>query len=121
MGVTDCPHTNREPVWTSVNTYLEPMQSRRLREQCQDCGALLAGDLAHKLAGPNTREVDIDAARKAMEAGEQKWVERDEERQREREREREQRRADYNAYLSTAEWWRRRSLVMDRANEICEG
>jgi len=93
----------------------------RLREQCKDCGRLLGRDLSHSMATPDTPQLDMAAAQRALDAEEERgrrvWAEYHEQ----RERENEEWWRNYNAYLCTDEWWQRRSLVMDRANEICEG
>jgi 5-methylcytosine-specific restriction endonuclease McrA len=116
-----CAHTNTRLVWTEFTTRLQRMDTRRLRKQCKDCGKLLSSDFPHAQAPPDTPNVDLGAASRALAAEEHGIAQFWNQRREQRERENEQWWDQYNEYLQTDAWQRRRQLVRQRANGLCEG
>ena len=112
-----CNHPSLRIVWTKYNSSGGEFQRPRLRNYCDDCGRILAGDLKHSLANSDTPQLTRDEAMRR----EQIWHQYQERLDVERKRQEEQRRDDYEAYLQTQEWAERRQRVLKRANGVCEG
>jgi hypothetical protein len=115
-----CKHETKHPVWTTVAADGEPLQgAKQLRNQCADCGKLLAQQLPHHLATSSTPNADLAALKSynhkySWEAQAPAYQER-------RDAERREWFKAHDEYLATPEWWDKREAVMKRADSLCEG
>jgi 5-methylcytosine-specific restriction endonuclease McrA len=119
-----CSHSYNHLVWTDVNSRGDSMQVRRLRHQCEVCGALFGEFAAYALATPGTPEVDKDMLRAWNAHEDAKWRELNaawEEQQRKRDEQDAAWWANYNNYLQSAAWRELRPRIFRRAGGICEG
>jgi hypothetical protein len=105
VGDTVCMHQSVKLVWVPVGG-----NSRQLRHQCQDCGGLHGKAMPHHLATPNTSLVDAAMIERWETQHRPRW-----------ERFQKERREKYQNYLASEQWWKRRAMVLRRANDICEG
>ena len=121
-----CGHETKYLVWTKWGNDGESFESGRteLREQCADCGRLLAGARRHSLAGRNTPWVDLGGLKlreqkrqEALRVQQEEW----EERRRQYEADRQAHRERYRAYLLTPQWREKRELVIRHADGLCQG
>jgi hypothetical protein len=120
-----CWHENLIVVWSTIGSSGDRLPYRSLREQCIDCGKLLARSLSHSLATSDTPDVDEERVKAAIENERQQWIEQSNQALQEinerREREAEEWWTKYNDYLCTPDWQARRALVLKRSGGICEG
>jgi hypothetical protein len=116
----DCMYANVTAKWLPTINGL-----RQLRNQCDDCGRVLANTLPHRLATPDTPEVDQAARsqchRKCNEEREARWAAECERRQAEWAAGRAEWFDEHNEYLKSPQWWAKRIAVLKRAKGICEG
>lgn len=124
----DCFHQSKKLVWTEINTWGDGLLNRQLREQCMDCGRLLSAAKTHSLATPHTPGVDQDALKKWQEDFFRKrqnnaYAERSGflELATLADQNRAERSEEYQEYLQSEAWRKKRDRVMKRANFTCEG
>jgi hypothetical protein len=111
-----CKHPNKRLVWSTVGSSGVPLDNKQLREQCLDCGRLLAQAMKHSLATPDTPDVDIEALNKFIANRDAAWIAREAEWERQRQAWRE----DYQTHLQSNTWRQKRELVFRRARYTCE-
>jgi hypothetical protein len=124
----NCSHENRVKVWTSVSGWelTNVLEYPRLRQQCRDCGTLFSRDFKHSLATADTPQVDITAAKRAVEHEKRIMFGVQSERLQaftERRRQEDEEWWDrYSEYITfSPAWQHRRALVFKRADHVCEG
>lgn len=119
--MTACKHERKGLVWTQVGSDGRPIMARTLRFQCPDCGCLFGSSAPHHMARRDTPEIDLAKLLFHIEQRDRFYALRRERLATEAEQRREQWRQEHSEYLRGEEWRFKRSLVMKRANWICEG
>jgi 5-methylcytosine-specific restriction endonuclease McrA len=112
-----CAHPNQRIVWTRFSNYGDEYQKPQLRNFCNDCGRLIGGALKHALATDDTPTLSPEEATRHG----RMWNEHYRQLEIERENQTKEWRANYDAYLKTEVWARKRKLVLERAGCLCEG
>jgi 5-methylcytosine-specific restriction endonuclease McrA len=92
--------------------------TRQLRRQCIACGDLIGPSLAHKMAAPDTPEIDAALWKKW---GEDWWGEHRRNFRDELEKNSREWWAWYNEYLRSEAWGEKRRQVLERDDGICQG
>jgi 5-methylcytosine-specific restriction endonuclease McrA len=82
---------------------------------------LLPNHLPHRLATPDTPDVDLAALKRCRERQEQEWQDRLRSYQEENEAKRREWFEAHNEYLQTDEWQEKREAVLDREDSLCQG
>jgi len=117
-----CEHARKNIVWSTVNAAGEPLEgAKQLRYQCTDCGKLLANQLPHHLATPDTPNVDLATLKRCREREEQEWRDRAQFYEEKREREHQEWLEAHSEYLQTDEWQEKREAVLEREDNLCQG
>lgn len=116
-----CYHEHKRVVWSSVDTHGEKLLTRQLRHQCADCGRLLSNALPHSMACPATPPVDLEAIKNWARYDKDQWSKRALESQSIKQKRQEEWRLNYQQYLQSETWARKREAVFDRCNGLCEG
>jgi hypothetical protein len=121
----ECSHENKRIVETHLGVQGEPMRIKQLRYQCQECGGLSYNAVSREKAGWSIPQVDEAALRTKLQADELVWQQDLESRYAKMVARAstfaQDRREEYQEYLCSPEWRRRRDLVLSRAHGVCEG
>ena len=117
----DCVHEHRLVVWTNVGSNGDALSSRQLREQCVDCGRLMALALPHRNATAQTPNVDLPKLAAWLGGRETHWDQNAIARREEQERRDAEWRAGYDAYINSDAWRHLWAKILRRDGYICQG